>query len=72
MFTNILDFVWEDDKTSIHKNMVADGIYIYTYIYMYSYHICIYMVADGIYIYIHIYWDIYFIYTYILGHIFFI
>lgn len=34
MFTNILDFVWENDKTSIHKNMVTDGIYIYTYIYV--------------------------------------
>lgn len=39
MFTNILDFVWENDKTSIHKNMVADGIYISLILGTYIFHL---------------------------------
>lgn len=38
-FTNSLDFVWENDKTSIHKNMVVDGIYISLILGTYIFHL---------------------------------
>ena len=38
-FTNSLDFVWENDKTSIHKNMGVDGIYISLILGTYIFHL---------------------------------